>query len=327
MNQGQEAQFISMTGRSPAWILWEYVDSTEPAFSGVDAIGGVVIAARTAGAVNLVSDIKDAWRRGIWSSIHDHSGNPTLAGDGGLAASMANVAAYQDRTGAPEAACKTGGAQEAQFLSYLDRLADFFAALTDDTGTLIPVVFRPFHEINGTWFWWNGTDRQADMVLVWRKMVDYLRTTKGVTNVLFELNYNLSRTAADATSNTSAAYAGWYPGDTYVDILSGDLYQDQALSATANWALTGSSTRADYAALIELAKVSRKPMFFSEVGFQNGSAGVSYIWEQVGDDVAMLYRGFAVVGLWRAPWGPAPSHASAGSLANLTGRRYCITAP
>ena len=28
--------------------------------------------------------------------------------------------------------------------------------LKDRKGTFIPVIFRPYHELNGSWFWWGG---------------------------------------------------------------------------------------------------------------------------------------------------------------------------
>jgi hypothetical protein len=58
--------------------------------------------------------------------------------------------------------------QEAQFLSYLDRLAAFFSSLVDANGKLIPVIWQFFHEISNNLMWWAGPDRQADAVLVWQ---------------------------------------------------------------------------------------------------------------------------------------------------------------
>src|SRR5665648_1264542 len=48
-----------------------------------------------------------------------------------------------------------GGSHAQAFTAALDRLADFLADLTDDAGRPIPVVFRPYHEHNGEWFWWG----------------------------------------------------------------------------------------------------------------------------------------------------------------------------
>ena len=52
---------------------------------------------------------------------------------------------------------KHEGATYQTFMLYLKRVADFLLTLRDDTGQLIPLVFRPWHECNGNWFWW-GTD-------------------------------------------------------------------------------------------------------------------------------------------------------------------------
>lgn len=48
-----------------------------------------------------------------------------------------------------------GGDKNSGFNTYLDRIADFASNLKDDDGNLIPVLFRPFHEQNGGWFWWG----------------------------------------------------------------------------------------------------------------------------------------------------------------------------
>lgn len=325
---GREAAFTQMTGKPPAYIQWEYVSPNNPAFTGPDAYGGTMTAAGAVGQANLIADIKAAWRRGIWPMVHWHCGNPTLDASGGMAASMANVAAYENRSGSPVAAIKTGGAKEAHLLAELDAFAAFANALVADDGTLIPFVWRPFHEMNGNWFWWNGIDRQADMVLVWRKMVDYLKTTKGLTNVLYCWNLSMSL-ATSIKSNATDAYSGWYPGDTYADIVSADLYFSSAFTGATSWALTGAFPRADYAALLAIATTSRKPMLMAELG-ANGAANAAHatvpgLWTQWGDDIATHFRGFATVSPWRPLAGPAPGDAAADSLRELAARRYCVT--
>jgi mannan endo-1,4-beta-mannosidase len=39
--------------------------------------------------------------------------------------------------------------------SQLDTLALFFHSLkAKESDKLVPIIFRPFHEHNGDWFWW-----------------------------------------------------------------------------------------------------------------------------------------------------------------------------
>lgn len=51
-----------------------------------------------------------------------------------------------------------GGKYNAQFTTYLDIIADYANGLGD-----IPVLFRPFHENTGGWFWWGAatTDKET----------------------------------------------------------------------------------------------------------------------------------------------------------------------
>lgn len=48
-------------------------------------------------------------------------------------------------------------------------------------GELIPVIFRPYHEHNGDWFWWGkGVNSEEDYIKLWQFTVEYLRDEKDV---------------------------------------------------------------------------------------------------------------------------------------------------
>jgi mannan endo-1,4-beta-mannosidase len=49
----------------------------------------------------------------------------------------------------------------------------------DNNGKLIPIIFRPFHEFDGNWFWWGANYCTAEeYISVYRFTVNYLRDTK-----------------------------------------------------------------------------------------------------------------------------------------------------
>lgn len=50
-----------------------------------------------------------------------------------------------------------GGENYDLFQERLGRVADFLGSLKDSEGRLIPVIFRPWHEHNGDWFWWGDS--------------------------------------------------------------------------------------------------------------------------------------------------------------------------
>jgi mannan endo-1,4-beta-mannosidase len=111
-----------------------------------------------------------------------------------------------------------------QFTQWLDALADFFDGLTVSPTPgehhHIPVIFRPFHEMNGDWFWW-GTTNNTDEVYraLYRFMVDYLRIQKGLHHILYAYSPN-----SPSEFETMTDYWRWYPGDPWVDVLGFDDY-------------------------------------------------------------------------------------------------------
>ena len=109
------------------------------------------------------------------------------------------------------------GPKHALFIEYLDKLADFMLSLKTDDGQYIPIIFRPFHEHTGSWFWWGKNLCTADdYKALWRFTVTYLRDTKNIHHLLYAYS-------TDRFSNEND-YLERYPGDDVIDILSFDLY-------------------------------------------------------------------------------------------------------
>jgi hypothetical protein len=102
-----------------------------------------------------------------------------------------------------------------------------------------PVLFRPFLELNGNWYWWGNQD-PAKFIQVWKNMHDYLVNTKGVTNLLWEYCVNAG----------VGNYTTYYPGANYVDVVAMDAYPP------------GSAALSMYNALVPL----NKPLVFAEAG-------------------------------------------------------------
>ncbi len=48
-----------------------------------------------------------------------------------------------------------GGENFEMYQERLALVADFLDSLRDSEGNLIPIIFRPWHEHNGSWFWWG----------------------------------------------------------------------------------------------------------------------------------------------------------------------------
>lgn len=93
------------------------------------------------------------------------------------------------------------------FLTRLDSLA---IPVFRELG--FPLVFRPFHEMTGDWFWWGSGAGKETYRQLFRLTVDYLRAA-GLRNVLY------------CWAPDKEADFGYYPGDDYVDILGYDGYE------------------------------------------------------------------------------------------------------
>ncbi|MEM1119329.1 MAG: glycosyl hydrolase [Bacteroidota bacterium] len=112
---------------------------------------------------------------------------------------------------------KENSATQKRFINHLTKVANFFKSLKDENGALIPVIYRPFHENSGDWFWWSQPYCTAEeFVELWRFTVDYLRNQREVHNLLYA--YSPSDPAF------SGGYEAHYPGNQYVDIVGFDSY-------------------------------------------------------------------------------------------------------
>lgn len=143
----------------------------------------------------------------------------------------------------------------ARFDEALTECARFLKSLTDSEGRPIGVVFRPWHEHSGSWFWW-GKDQTTlpQYRFLWeetRKVFD----REGVDNVLWA--YSPDHTA------TPGEYLERYPGDEYIDILGADIYYwsgKESLETWRDYAVNELTIAADE------AKKRGKIMAFSETG-------------------------------------------------------------
>ena len=150
------------------------------------------------------------------------------------------------------------------FLGYLDMIADYGLQLQEE-GT--PVLFRPFHENNGSWFWWGKAfcDEQAYKNL-FAYTVEYLRDVKGVHNFLYVYS-------PGGPFEDEADYLSRYPGDEFVDVLAFDMYHDNPTEGD-KWIDVLEET----IELVQgLAEKRGKLSAVSEVGMRVGNGGIAQV--------------------------------------------------
>ncbi len=100
------------------------------------------------------------------------------------------------------------------FTAYLDMIADYAKQVKG------AVLFRPFHENTGSWFWWGAAYCDPEIYKnVYRYTVEYLRDVKDVHNMIYVYG-------PGSEAESVEDYGVRYPGDAYVDMVGFDMYDN-----------------------------------------------------------------------------------------------------
>ncbi len=110
-----------------------------------------------------------------------------------------------------------GGSHEQKFNNWLRSLGHFFNSLKDEEGNYVPIIFRPYHEHTGNWFWWgNSHCSQEEFKKLWQHTASFLKDSVNVHNLLY--CYSTDKV------HSREEYLDKYPGDDIIDILGIDVY-------------------------------------------------------------------------------------------------------
>ena len=186
--------------------------------------------------------VKQAYQHGGINAFCWHLNNPT------------NGKTAWDTTKNSVAGILPGRAYHQTYLTYLDNIAAYLKTLKGSEGEPIPILFRPFHELTGNWFWW-GKNRctPAQFIALWRFTITSLRQTKKLHNLV--VVYSTS----DFTSE--ADFLERYPGDAYADVLGIDVYCNNDVNAFK----TGLDI--ELTGLQQVGLLKHKPICLAEIGF------------------------------------------------------------
>ena len=97
------------------------------------------------------------------------------------------------------------------WLRDIDQVAKHFKVLRDNK---VPVLWRPYHEMNGGWFWWGKQDRFAEL---WELLFDRFTRYHGLHNLLWVWNPIVPNEWGDDIEP-------YYPGTDRTDVLAFDIY-------------------------------------------------------------------------------------------------------
>lgn len=206
-----------------------------------------------------------------------------------------------------------GGSHHNLYCLWLSRVAKFMKCLYDVNGDLIPIAFRPFHEMNGAWFWWgNPNVSPAEYQQLWQQTVGLLSKTFKVHNLCYVYAPNLVQNTTDYLLN--------YPGDAYVDCLGIDLYQH---GTEDEFRLT---LQTNLEILKTIATEKSKPFAITEIGLEKVThAGW---WTNVLDQI-IANSGIAWVLLWRNHtkehfYAPFPGQESATDFCSFKNQKHVL---
>ncbi|HUZ58639.1 MAG TPA: glycosyl hydrolase [Hanamia sp.] len=98
----------------------------------------------------------------------------------------------------------------------VDTIAVYLKKLQD---AHVPIIWRPYHEMNGDWFWWGGRVIQDkySTVRLYRQMFDRLVNYHKLNNLIWLWN-------VDRPSTPARKFSNFYVGKKYFDIASLDVY-------------------------------------------------------------------------------------------------------
>lgn len=180
--RGEQAELDYLrrvTGRQPAILGLDYIDPRDD--EGVTA--RALAWARGGGIVTL------CWH---WGAPDIGTGYENAKKDFDVAAAL-----------------RPGTAQHRLLIAQMDHVAGLLAILAR---AQVPVLWRPFHEFSGDWFWW-GKHGPAAFKALWRLMHDRYTRVHRLDNLIWVLGW--------AGQNVDPAY---HPGRATVDIAGADLY-------------------------------------------------------------------------------------------------------
>ncbi|WP_367221590.1 glycoside hydrolase family 26 protein [Marinilabilia sp.] len=113
-----------------------------------------------------------------------------------------------------------GGQAHEKYKEILTTVGNWANSLKAKDGTSVPVIFRPFHEFDGDWFWWGASHcTKEEFTDLWKFTVSYLRDSLNVHNFIYAFS-------PDNRFNNEEEFLERYPGDEWVDMVGMDNYAD-----------------------------------------------------------------------------------------------------
>jgi mannobiose 2-epimerase len=105
-----------------------------------------------------------------------------------------------------------------RWVKQVDAVAAFLRELNERH---VPVLWRPYHEQNGVWFWWGNRKGERGSAALYRMLFDRLVDHHKLNNLIWVWNSNAPR---QLNNDEAYAYSDFFPGREVVDVLAADVY-------------------------------------------------------------------------------------------------------
>ncbi|WP_020579160.1 glycosyl hydrolase [Actinopolymorpha alba] len=263
-NLDQTNQLKSQSGQYPGMLACDY--------------GNWVTSANTQVDTSCNNTLKGWWQKGGLVSVGIHMPSPS---GGGFDTKLGNFADVTN------SGTDVGRAWQ-------DSLKKIGDGLSDLKKSGVVVMWRPFHEMNGDWFWWGNQD--ADTFRnAWNYMYNYLVKTRGLDNLIWVYAPDCSR---------SDSLTDYYPGGNKVDVVGLDCYTDNPSGGDGKIV---KNLDAQYNQMLGLGK----PFAFTETGPRD-QVGGSFDWKKWIDAIQRRYPKTTYFLAWNDKWGPPQNQNSTG---------------
>jgi mannan endo-1,4-beta-mannosidase len=194
----------------------------------------------------VINEAKAQWAAGSLVALTWHACSPTVGAtcefDGGVKTSITNAQFQQIVTGGT-ALNNTWRSRMAAVVPYLQQLK----------AAGIPVLWRPFHEMNETWNWWGARPGANGGAKIYQQMRDYF-AGQGLDNLIWVWNVQ---------DNPAGGWANYYPGSNYVDVVSLDVWY-KSYPSSSDYSQMQSIAAGKPIALAELGKVPNAALLTSQ---------------------------------------------------------------
>lgn len=184
----------------------------------------------------VVDQAKTEWANGSLVALTWHvcppTGGSSCAFEGGVKSNMSDAQFSQILT--------DGSTLNKAWKQRLDEVVPYLQQLKNAG---VPVLFRPFHEMNESWNWWGNRPGANGSARLFQITRDYLAGTKGLDNLIWVWNVQ---------DNPAGGWSNYYPGNQYADVVSLDVWYKSHPSS------------ADYQQMRNIA--GTKPMAIGEIG-------------------------------------------------------------